>query len=137
MTVVYVAHSKGLAEWGGDVGLTKHLFKVGVADTSGKDAIKALNEAAFAGLADWKLLKDQDAGGLSEAEILTRLSAREKAVDPALYPRLKGDAGVFKIKPTSVENHLLVKRALANEENIAVKVTNAEIAAYLIENALR
>ncbi len=137
MAVVYVARSKGLADWGGDVGLTKHLFKVGVAEGSGKDAVKALNDARLAGQADWTLLKERDAGPLTEAEILARLSAREKAVNPVLYPRLKGEAGIFKIKPASVENHLLVKRALANEENIAVKVTNAEIASYLIENALR
>lgn len=137
MPVVYVARSKGLADWGGDVGLTKHLFKVGVAETSGKEAVQALNATQLAGQADWTLLKEKDAGALTEAEALARLAAREKAVDPALYPRLKGDVGIFKIKPVSVENHLLVKRALANEENIAVKVTNTEIASYLIENALR
>ncbi|MBM3566881.1 MAG: hypothetical protein FJX42_12305 [Alphaproteobacteria bacterium] len=137
MTILYVARSKGLAEWGGDVGLTKHLFKVGVAETSGRDGVKALNERALAGQSDWTLLKDKDAGTLTEAEALARLAAREKAVDPALYPRLKGETGIFKIKPANVENHLLVKRALANEENIAVKVGNAEIALYLIENTLR
>ena len=44
---------------------------------------------------------------------------------------------MFKVKPSSVENHIIVKRALANEESLTVKVTNAEIAAYLIDSALR
>jgi hypothetical protein len=136
MAVIYVARSKGLAEWAGDVGLTKHIFKVGVA-SSGKEAVKALNERRVAGHDDWTLLQEKDAGETSEAQALARLAAREKMVDPALYPRLKGEAGVFKVKPANVENHIIVKRALANEESLAVKITPAEIAGYLIENALR
>jgi hypothetical protein len=137
MTTLYVARSKGLSEWAGDVGLTKHVFKVGVAATSGKDAVKTLNDGRVAGQDDWTLLQEKDVGDLTEEQAFARLAAKEKTVDPALYPRLKGEAGVFKVKPASVENHIIVKRALANEESLAVKVTNAEIAAYLIENALR
>ncbi|MCC7017769.1 MAG: hypothetical protein IT564_11270 [Rhodospirillales bacterium] len=136
MAILYVARSKGLCEWAGDVGLTKHVFKVGVA-ASGKAAVKALNETRAAGQDDWTLLQEKDAGDLTEDQALARLAGKEKTVDPTLYPRLKGEPGVFKVKPANVENHIIVKRALANEESLAVKVTNAEIAAYLIENALR
>ncbi len=136
MSVIYVARSKGLCEWAGDVGLTKHVFKVGVAETA-KAAVKALNDARAAGQDDWTLVRDADAGGATEADVLARLAAKEKAVDPVLYPRLKGEGGIFKIKPANVENHVIVKRALANEESLAVKIGNAEIAAYLIENARR
>jgi len=136
MSVIYVARSKGLCEWAGDVGLTKHVFKVGVTENA-KTAIKALNDSRAANQDDWTLVRDADAGGVTEAEALARLAAKEKAVDPVLYPRLKGEGGVFKVKPANVENHVLVKRALANEENLAVKISNAEIAAYLIENARR
>ncbi len=136
MAVVYIARSKGLCEWAGDVGLTKHVFKVGVAD-SGKAAVAALNAARAAGQDDWTLVREADSGEASEESVLARLAAREKSVDPALYPRLKGTPGVFKVKPANVENHVIVKRALANEESLAVKITNAEIAAYLIESALR
>jgi hypothetical protein len=136
MSVIYVARSKGLCEWAGDVGLTKHVFKVGVADEA-KAAVKALNDSRAAGQDDWTLVRDADAGGVSEAEALARLAIKEKTVDPVLYPRLKGEGGVFKVRPANVENHVLVKRALANEENLAVKIGNAEIAAYLIENARR
>ena len=136
MTVIYVARSKGLCEWAGDVGLTKHIFKVGVAD-QGKAAVAALNAARAAGQDDWALLKEADAGEARAADALARLALREKPVDPALYPRLKGEAGVFKVKPSNVENYVIVKRALANQESLAVKIGNAEIAAYLIESALR
>lgn len=136
MAVVYIARSKGLCEWAGDVGLTKHVFKVGVAD-SGKAAVAALNAARAAGQDDWTLVREADSGEASEESVLARLAAREKSVDPALYPRLKGTPGVFKVKPANVENHVIVKRALANEESLAVKITNTEIAAYLIESALR
>ena len=137
MAVLYVARSKGLSEWTDDVGLTKHVFKVGIAPTSGEDAVKALNDRHAAGRDDWTLLHEKDAGDLTEEQALARLAAREKAVDPKHYPPLKDETGVFKVKPASVENHIIVQRALANEESLAVKVTNAEIAAYLIENASR
>ena len=137
MPTLYVARSKGLCEWAGDVGLTKHVFKVGVAQASGKEAVQALNNERVAGQDDWALLQEKDAGALTEDQVLARLAVKEKAVDPALYPRLKGESGVFKVKPSNVENHFIVKRALANEESLAIKVTNTEIAAYLIETTLR
>lgn len=136
MTIIYVARSKGLCEWAGDVGLTKHVFKVGIAE-QGKAAVAALNAARAAGQDDWTLVREADIGDVREESVLARLATREKSVDPVLYPRLKGMTGVFKVKPANVENHAIVKRALANEESLAVKIGNAEIAAYLIESALR
>ena len=137
MATIYVARSKGLSDWTGDVGLTKHVFKVGIGENSGRDAVLALNKRRAAGQDDWTLLAEADAGTLTEEQALARLAAREKTVDPAHYPRLKGEAGMVKVKPTNVENHIIVKRALANEESLTVKVTNGDIAAYLIDNALR
>ncbi|HTI87049.1 MAG TPA: hypothetical protein VL966_10635 [Alphaproteobacteria bacterium] len=137
MAVVYVARSTALQKWGAEVGVTKHLFKIGVAD-SAEAAVKALNEAGCAGAADWKLVaKEATDADIDEARAVERLAAREKMVDPNLYPRLKGERGVVKVKPANVENHLMVKKALEGHEDIAITITPAVIGAYLIANALR
>jgi hypothetical protein len=135
MTVLYVATSKNLAGWAADVGLTKQVYKVGVAEGSTDDAIKALNDDGFAGESDWRLLKQQEVDGLEEAAAIDRLAKREKMVDPNYYPKIRGAVGIFKIKIGNVANHLLVKRALAGDEEKIDKVKTADIAAYLIQNA--
>jgi len=135
MSVLYVATSKNLAGWAADVGLTKHVYKVGVAEGSADEAIEALNDESFAGESDWRLLKQQDAGELQEADALDRLAKKEKAVDPNYYPKIRGAVGIFKVKIGNVANHLLVKRALAGDEEKIEKVKTADIAAYLMQNA--
>jgi hypothetical protein len=135
MTVLYIATSKNLAGWAADVGLTKHIYKVGVAEGPIDDAIKALNDDGFAGESDWRLLKQQDVDGLEEASAVDRLAKKEKMVDPDYYPKIRGAVGIFKVKIGNVANHLLVKRALAGDEQKIDKVKAADIAAYLIQNA--
>lgn len=135
MTVLYIATSKDLAGWAADVGLTKHVYKLGVAEDTVDDAIKALNDEGFAGASDWRLLKQQEVDGLQEVDAVERLAKKEKMVDPNYYPKIRGAVGIFKIKIGNVANHLLVKRALAGEEQKLDKVKTADIAAYLIENA--
>lgn len=135
MPVIYVARSQSLQKWGAEVGLTKHLFKIGVADAKAQDALKALNDSACAGERDWKLLGHESVESADEDTAIARLGAREKLVDPNLYPRLRGERGIVKIKPENVANHLMVKKALAGEEDIAIKLRPADIAGYLIANA--
>src|SRR5215510_11139891 len=135
MTIVYIAASKNLAGWAADVGLTKHVYKVGVAEGSADDAIKALNDDGFAGESDWRLLKQQDVDALEEDAAIDRLAKKEKMVDPNYYPKIRGAVGIFKVKIGNVANHLLVKRALAGDEEKIDKVKTADIAAYLIQNA--
>jgi len=136
MTILYVATSKSLAGWAADVGLTKQVYKVGVAEGSVDDAIKALNDDAFAGESDWRLLKQQDVDGLEDAAAIDRLAKKEKMVDPNYYPKIRGAVGIFKVRIGNVANHLLVKRALAGDEEKIEKVKTADIAVYLIQNAL-
>jgi hypothetical protein len=137
MPIVYVARSQALQKWGAEVGVTKHLFKVGVADDA-EAAVKALNATAVAGASDWKLIaKEATDLDLDEDKAIERLAVREKMVDPNLYPRLRGERGVVKVKPASVENHLMVRKALAGDEDIETKITPAVIGSYLIANALR
>jgi hypothetical protein len=135
MTVLYVAMSKIFSGWAADVGLGKHVYKVGIAEGSAEDAVKSLNDESCAGADDWRLLKSQEVDGLEEAAAVGRLARKEKLVDPNYYPRLRGATGVFRVKVANVANHLLVKRALAGEEAKVDKLKPADIAAYLIQNA--
>jgi hypothetical protein len=134
MPVLFVARSAKLARWASDVGFGKHVYKVGVCE----DDPKALAAAGWAGESDWKIVGSAAIDDLSEAEILERLGRRQKSIDPKLYPKLKGAAGVFRVSPEHVENHIIVSRALAGDsDRIDLKVKPADFAAYLIHNATR
>jgi hypothetical protein len=135
MSSIYVATSKGLAAWGSDVGLTKYIYKVGVSEGPVDEAISALNEAGYAGQDDWKLARKLDGVEADEAEVLARVSAREKSVDPNYYPRIKNTTGIFKVKVANVESQLLVQQALKGEDPHLVKVKAADIALYLVNLA--
>jgi hypothetical protein len=132
MPTVYVAASKELGKWGADVGISKHLFKLGIADRTAEEAVAALNDAAYAGQTDWKLLKQRNVEDISEEAALERVRRREKQVDPNYYPRLRGATGIFRVKPVNVENHILVAQALAGREPKLDKLKPADMAQYLI-----
>ena len=134
MAVLYVARSPKLGRWASDVGLGKNVFKVGVAETDPK----ALAQTGWAGETDWTIVGKREVEGLGEEEALDRLARREKMIDPNLYPKLKGAAGVFRLTPTQVENHIIVTRALAGDsDRRELKLKPADFADYLIHNALR
>jgi hypothetical protein len=134
MPTLYVAKSIKLAKWGSDVGLSKYLFKLGVADGS----LKALVAQGWAGESDWAVVKKQDVDGLDEAAAIARFAMKEKMVDPNYYPKLKGARGIFKVPPEHVENSIVVARAMANNEVLDPgKLKPADFAAYMIENALK
>jgi len=134
MGAIYVAHSTKLGKWASDVGLSKHVYKLGYSD----DDVKALVAQGWAGEDDWQLVKSVAADGLDEAQMIERVGRREKVIDPRYYPRIRDAAGLFKVDPVHVENHMLVARALAGEaERVAIKLKPADFAAYLIEMARR
>ncbi|HTS92686.1 MAG TPA: hypothetical protein VMG55_11840 [Stellaceae bacterium] len=134
MATIYVARSSKLGKWAFDVGLSKHIYKIGVTE----EPAKPLVAAGWAGEADWMLVKQQPVDDLAEAEAIERLARKEKLIDPNLYPKLKGALGVFKVLPAHVENHILVRRALAGEaERIELKLKPADFADYLIGNAMK
>ncbi|HEX7006958.1 MAG TPA: hypothetical protein VF274_07465 [Alphaproteobacteria bacterium] len=141
MTVIYVAASKETQRWAADVGLTKHVYKVGFAPGDSKiaaeQAVAALNQENHAGAADWKLVKFQPVEGVDEAAAYERLAKRERMADPDYYPRLKGARGIFKVKPANVEAQMLVRRAMNDPDAKPAKSKVADIADYLIRNALR
>lgn len=136
MANLYVAHSPALADWGKDVGVTKHLFKIGLIDGDAAAATEALNNGVVAGEVDWRILAVREAAALDEASIIAKLARKEKMIDPALYPRIKGARGIFKVKEKNVENHFVVKQALAGNTWRAGKPKPGDFAAYLIANAI-
>jgi hypothetical protein len=134
MATIYVARSSKVGKWASDVGLSKHVFKLGCTE----EDPKALAAAGWAGETDWQIVKRQTVEGLTEAEAIERVARKEKLIDPNLYPKLRGAAGVFKVIPAHVENHILVSRALAGQaERIELKLKPADFADYLIGNAVR
>ncbi len=134
MATIYVARSGKVGKWASDVGLSKHVFKLGCTE----EDPKALAAAGWAGETDWQIVKKQAVEGLTEAEAIERVARKEKLIDPNLYPKLRGAAGVFKVIPAHVENHILVTRALAGQaERIELKLKPADFADYLIGNAVR
>ncbi len=133
MAVIYVARSAKLAKWASDVGLSKHVFKVGVTD----EPVKELVAAGWAGETDWTLVKKEEAEGLEEEAVIDRLARRDTMIDPKYYPRIKETRGIFKVDPTHVESHIIVGRALEGGERLELKLKPADFAAYLIHNARR
>lgn len=134
---LYVARSRSLQEWGGEVGLTKNLYKVGLGQGSGKEIEAALNAGQCAGRSDWTVVK---AEGVDEADVdaaLSRIARKETLVDPRYYPQIKGERGIVKVKLANVENHFLVQNALAGLHAKTVRVLPATVAAYLIHSAGR
>jgi hypothetical protein len=134
MSVIFVARSARLARWASDVGLGKHVFKIGVAAGDPKP----LAATGWAGEADWTILRRRPVDDLTEEEAILRLTHLEKMINPQLYPKLKGAIGVFRLTPARVENHIIVTRALAGDSDRAdIKLRPTDFADYLIHNALR
>ncbi len=135
MGSIYVARSAKLGRWASDVGLGRHVYKVGVADGDPKPIVAQ----GWAGETDWVVVRKREIEDLSEDDALD--AARSQGKDdrsPKLYPKLKGAVGVFRLTASQVENHLLVTRALAGDGGrIELKLKPADFADYLIHNALR
>src|SRR5476651_1301097 len=103
MAVLFVARSAELCQWASDVGLSKHAYKLGVTAAP----IKEIIAAGWSGFAGWVLIKKQDGvDGLDNDAAIARVAERVKMIDPALYPRIRGETGLFKVTPAQVENHI-------------------------------
>ncbi|HEX3499286.1 MAG TPA: hypothetical protein VHT04_08165 [Stellaceae bacterium] len=134
MGTIYAARSVKLSKWGNDVGLSKHLYKIGYTE----EPLKKIIEQGWAGERDWTVVAQQEVEGLSEDDVIERVARKQKPVDPNFYPRLKEARGIFKVLPAHVENHMLMTRALAGEaERVEIKLKPADFGAFLIHNALR
>jgi hypothetical protein len=133
VATLYVAASKTLAEWASDVGLGRHVFRVGVADEAPDAIADALNATVVAGQSDWTILAHAPTT-LAEDEAVARLAAKEKMVDPTYYPRIRGDRAVVKVTAANVANHLLVRAALDGREIALPKPKAKDFGLYLMRN---
>jgi hypothetical protein len=135
MATLFVARSAELSQWASDVGLSKHVYKLGVTAMP----IKEVLAAGWSGFAGWTLVKKQDGiDALENDAAIAAAAARVKMVDPELYPRLRGETGIFKVTPAQVENHIVLTRALAgSQESGEIKLRHPDFADFLIHNALR
>jgi hypothetical protein len=136
MPTIYVAKSDSLQNWASDVGLTLHVYKLGVTgDGDAAQAIEALNETAHAGRNDWELLAEQPVDAADEAALIGRAARKEALVDPLYYPQIKKAPGIFKVKPANAENHFMVREALEGQQIKRIKLTADQIGTYLIRAA--
>jgi hypothetical protein len=134
MASIYVARSVKAGNWASDVGLGKHIYKLGVTN----DDPKQVAATGWAGETDWSIVKAEPIEGLDEDEAIERLAAKERMIDPNLYPKLKGARGVFRLNEVKVENHFIVARALSGESELKlIKLKPADYGAYMIANAKR
>jgi hypothetical protein len=135
MATIFVARSAELSQWASDVGLSKHVYKLGVTEAP----LKEIVAAGWSGSAGWSLVRKREGiEDLDNETAIARVATRVKMIDPALYPRLRGETGIFKVTPAQVENHIVLTRALADTpESGEIKVKHPDFADYLIHNALR
>lgn len=137
MPIIYVARSPSLQEWAVDVGLTEHVYKVGVAEGTAEDAVAQLNVESFAATADWALLTQRIADAVDPAAVAERLGKKEKAIDPLFYPRIRGATGLYKVKMANVQTRMLMQKMMAGEqEKVPKKPKAGDIADYLLGTAL-
>lgn len=135
MATIFVARSAELAKWASDVGLSKHVYKLGVTEAPVKEVVAA----GWSGFDGWSLVKKQDGiEHLDNDAAIAKAAERVKMIDPTLYPRIRGETGLFKVTPAQVENHFLVARALSGEaESSPTPPKHPDFADYLIQSALR
>jgi hypothetical protein len=139
MPAVYVAMSPAQQEWGEGVGISKHLYKLGLADGDGKSAAEAaaaaLNDSTHAGQTDWQMIGWQDLPVESEEALIAKMAERQKMVDPTYYPKIKGARGIFRINVRNVEAHHVIKNTMEGKTAKVPKLKPKDIAAYLLSAA--
>jgi len=140
MPALFVAMSPTQQEWGESVGISRHLYKVGLAEADGEDAaekaVTAMNEAKHASQSDWQLIGTQDLQVQGEDALIAKLADRQKMIDPLYYPKLRGARGIFKVDVRKVEAHRVIKDTMEGKAAKVPKLKPADIAAYLMNAAL-
>ena len=133
MFSVYIAFSPVLQEWGSDVGIGKHLYKVGLTDADPNAAVQDLNAETYAGQKDWQLAGAKPADDLDEAGYLARLSERQKVIDPFYYPKIKGAKDIVKLDQRKVEANFVIKRTMEGRDSKVPKLKPADMADFILD----
>jgi hypothetical protein len=138
MPAVYVAISPAQQEWGSEVGISKELYKVGLADGDGeaaaKEAVDALNAEEVCGQTDWQLVGTKDVEVDGEDTLIAKLADKQKMIDPNYYPKLKGVKGIFKVNVRNVEAHIVIKNTMEGKASKVPKLKPKDIGAYLLSH---
>ena len=133
MGQVYVAMSPAMQEWGGDVGISKNVYKVAYTDETPEAALAGLNADGYAGVKDWELLGAREIDGVDAEALAQRLKDRHKMIDPLYYPRIKGAKDIVKIELRKVEANLVIKRTMEGRDSKVPKLKPKDIGAYLLD----
>jgi hypothetical protein len=137
MPSIYAALSPAMQEWGGDVGVSKHLYRVGLAEDDPKAAVDEMNAEGYAGQKDWVLAGSKAAPeGMDAARLLTRLAERLKVLDPLYYPKIKGAKDIVRTDQRKVEANLVIKRTMEGRDSKVPKLKPADYADYIIGGVL-
>jgi hypothetical protein len=134
MSSIFVAFSPAMQEWGSDVGVSKHLYRAGLTDGDPKDAVQAMNDEGYAGQKDWTLAGARAVEGLDDDGFKTRLSERQKVIDPLYYPKIKGAKDIVKLEQRKVEANLVIKRTMEGRDSKVPKLKPVDMADYIIDN---
>ncbi|MDC0073299.1 hypothetical protein OAK17_00420 [Alphaproteobacteria bacterium] len=133
-----ILKSKKLQEWGSSVGVTRYLYKVAIFDEKIKGIATILNDENCAGHNDWKLISSRQTDFNNQDQVINNIKGKVEVLDNDYYPKLKGEKGILKINPSKVENSLLLKSALENEnmQLKKIKIGQKEIANYILDHLL-
>jgi hypothetical protein len=134
MATLYIAMSPLMQEWGADVGISKYLYKVGVADDTAQDAVAELNTESYGGQKDWELIGERAVDTLDPASLAVRLGERQKVIDPLYYPKIKGAKDIVKLDPRKVEANVVIKKTMAGGDSKVPKLKPADMAAYIMDS---
>ncbi len=136
MSVVFVAMSVAMQEWGADVGVSKHLYRVGLTDGEAQDAVQNMCDESYAGHTDWQLAGSRDGEDLDEETLLQRAAERQKTLDPLYYPRIKGAKDIVKLDQRKIEANIVIKKTMEGKDSKVPKLKPADMAEFLLDSVL-
>ena len=64
---------------------------------------------------------------------MTRLSERQKVIDPLYYPKIKGAKDIVKLEQRKVEASIVIKRTMEGRDSKVPKLKPADMAEFIID----